>query len=147
MKKIILLVYIFISIASFAQQNFNTKKGIVAEGYDVVAYFSNQAVKGNKKHTTIHRGASFLFSSQKNVEVFTANPKKFIPQFGGFCAYAMGTSGKKVSIDPETFEIREGKLFLFYNSWGTNTFIKWTQQNPKKLVKKAAKNWLKLANK
>ena len=48
---------------------------------------------------------------------------------------------KKVSIDPETYEIRDGKLYLFYNSWGTNTLESWIEESPDNLRKKACNNW------
>lgn len=53
----------------------------------------------------------------------------------------MGAKAKKVNIDPKTFEIRNKKLYLFYNSWGSNTLTKWLNQNPEKLQKQADKNW------
>ena len=65
----------------------------------------------------------------------------YIPQYGGYCAYAVAESSKKVNIDPETFEIRDGKLYLFYNSWGNNTLKKWNKKNVKGLQKKADLNW------
>ena len=64
------------------------------------------------------RGLKFKFSSQKKVLKFKGNRDKYLPQYGGFCAYAIAEKGKKVSVDPETFEMRDGKLYLFYNSWG-----------------------------
>ena len=53
----------------------------------------------------------------------------------------MGLKGDKVSIDPETFEIREGKLYLFYNAWGTNTLELWLENNPEQLKETADVNW------
>lgn len=128
--------------SSIAQQiDYNTKKGFIANGYDVVAYFNNEAIEGNKKFITEFDGTKFKFSSQKNLDVFNASPKKFIPQYGGYCAYAVGVKGNKVSIDPETFEIRDDKLYLFYNSWGTNTLELWLKEGVKGLQEKADKNW------
>jgi len=110
------------------------------------SFFSNKAVKGNKKISTKYKGVSFLFSSQKNLQLFQKSPVKYIPQYGGYCAYAIGKTGKKVSINPKTFEIRNHKLYLFYNSWGTNTLKLWQQENPEKLRKQANKNWKKITN-
>lgn len=144
MKKNILLLFICFSGSIFSQQYYNTKKGVVAEGYDVVAYFSNKAIDGDKKNVAEYDGVKFYFSSKENLKTFLLNPTKYIPKYGGFCAYAMGAKGKKVSIDPETFEIRDGNLYLFYNSWGTNTFKSWIEKGPEKLMLKADKNWGKL---
>jgi hypothetical protein len=59
----------------------------------------------------------------------------------------MGTKGKKVRIDAETFEIRDGKLYLFYNSWGNNKLESWLKENPTSLKKEAATNWKKIKHK
>lgn len=141
----ITLFTILLSISVFSQKNtYNTKKGAVANGYDVVAYFSNMAVKGTKEFSTKYDGVSFRFYSQKNLKIFKDNPKKYVPQYGGYCAYAIGIKGEKVGIDPKTYEIRDNKLFLFYNSWGTNTLNLWLKENPEELKKKADKNWIKI---
>lgn len=146
MKFLYLFLFLFSSTIYSQQKEYNTKNGILANGYDVVAYFSNKAVKGNKELSTKYKGVSFLFSSQKNLQLFQKNPVKYIPQYGGYCAYAIGKTGKKVSINPKTFEIRNHKLYLFYNSWGTNTLKLWQQENPEKLTKQANKNWKKITN-
>jgi YHS domain-containing protein len=147
MKKITLLLLIAFSAATFAQKNYYTKKGAVAKGYDVVSYFSNEAKQGSKKLATEYDGVKFYFSSQENLDTFKENPTKYIPEYGGFCAYAMGLKGDKVPINPETFEIRDGKLYLFYNSWGTNTLNSWIEEGPEDLKVKADKNWKKVTNK
>jgi YHS domain-containing protein len=140
MKHFTTILLIAFSTTFFAQE-YNLKKGFVAEGYDVVAYFSNTVAKGEIKFTTAYDGVKFKFSTKENLEIFKKFPKKFIPAYGGYCAYAIGTKDKKVSIDPETFEIRDGKLYLFYNSWGTNTLELWEEEGAEKLKQKADKNW------
>ena len=139
----ILLLFISTSILS-QKTDYNTKKGYVANGYDVVSYFNNKAEKGNKKFQTTYDGVKLKFSSKENLETFKKSPKKYMPQYGGYCAYAIGLKGEKVSINPKTFEIRGGKLYLFYNSWGTNTFDLWKKEGAEELKEKEDKNWEKI---
>ncbi|MBU3822096.1 YHS domain-containing protein [Flavobacteriaceae bacterium XHP0103] len=143
--KYLVVFSLLLSSYAFPQSiDYNTKKDFVAEGYDVVAYFENKAIKGDKKFTTSYNGAKFKFSTQKNLDLFSENPEKYIPQYGGYCAYAVAVKADKVSINPETFEIRNGKLYLFYNAWGTNTLELWQKEMPIELVKKGNKNWEKI---
>ncbi|WP_439130140.1 YHS domain-containing (seleno)protein [Polaribacter sp.] len=144
MKRILTIITIVISTSSILAQNYNLKKGFVAAGYDVVSYFQNKAEKGDNNFITKFDGVNFKFSSKENLEIFKKNPKKYIPAYGGFCAYAIGVKGKKVDINPKTFEIRDEKLYLFYNSWGTNTLQLWKDEGAAVLQKKADKNWKKI---
>jgi YHS domain-containing protein len=147
MKKIGILL-LLISTSVYSQKNdYNTKKGYVAEGYDVVSYFMQKAEKGNKKYITTYDGVKFRFSSQNNLETFNKSPKKYVPQYGGYCAYAIGFKSEKVDINPKTFEIRDGKLYLFYNAWGTNTLDLWKEEGAEKLQKQADVNWQSLISK
>jgi len=145
MKDFITILLITLS-SIFSAQEYNLKKGFVAEGYDVVAYFSNKVEKGDVKFITTHDRVKFKFSTKENLETFKKAPIKYIPVYGGYCAYALGAKGKKVSIDPETFEIIDGKLYLFYNSWGTNTLKLWKKEDPEKLKKNADKHWKNIHN-
>jgi YHS domain-containing protein len=141
MKSFILL-FLFCISSSFSQTiDYNIKKGFAANGYDVVAYFNNEALKGNMKIITTFDGINYKFSSEENLKIFSNNPKKFIPEYGGYCAYAIALKSNKVSINPETFLIENGKLYLFYNAWGTNTLELWEKENKKLLIEKADKNW------
>ena len=146
MKKLaILIVTVLIGISSQAQQiDYYLDSGYVAEGYDVTEYFNNKAVEGSSKFTTKYDGVKFKFVSQANLDKFKANPTKFIPQYGGHCSYTIATSGKKADADPETYEIRDGKLFMFYNSWGKNTLKDWIKEGPTNLIPKADRNWEKV---
>lgn len=85
-------------------------------GYDTVAYFTDgKPVKGEKKFRTDYMGAEWRFSSQENLDAFLADPAKYAPQYGGYCAWAMA-SGNKASGDPKHWKIVGGKLYLNYNA-------------------------------
>lgn len=141
----LLLIILLCSISTtFSGQDHNTKKGFIAEGYDVVSYFENKAEKGDKNFKAEIDGVKFKFTSKENLKQFTKNPNKYTPQYGGYCAYGIGLKGKKVAINPKTFEIRDGKLYLFYNAWGTNTLELWQKEGAEKLQKQADVNWDKL---
>lgn len=84
-------------------------------GYDTVAYFTvNKPVKGADEITSDWRGATWHFSSLENKAMFDAEPEKYAPQYGGYCAYAM-SRGRFVGVDEEAFTIYNGKLFLNYS--------------------------------
>ena len=146
MKKCFYLVLALFStlIANAQQIDYYLDDGLVAEGYDVTEYFNGKAIEGNKKYIGTHDGVKFSFSSSANLAKFKGNPSKFTPQYGGYCAYALATANKKAASDPETYEVRDGKLYLFYNSWGTNNLKKWLAEGPSKLKPKADANWVKL---
>ena len=148
MKQLFTLFLLGIATTFFAQQtDYNTKKGAVASGYDVVAYFSNQVKKGNKKYTANYDGAKFRFSSEENLKLFKENPDKYIPQYGGYCAYAIAEKNKKMYIDPEVYEIRDGKLYLFYNPWVGSALGNWQDGNVAKRQEKGDNNWKTLKHK
>jgi YHS domain-containing protein len=123
---------------------FNLKKGEPAiEGYDPVSYFRNgRPVKGRKDFTDTYQGISYRFSSQQNLEAFRKDPSAYEPQYGGWCAYAMGNDGSKVEVDPETFKVIDGRLYLFYNAFFNNTLKTWNKDQ-QGLKKKADQNWQK----
>ena len=141
MKYAVLLYFCTISHIFSQTIDYNTKDGFGVKGYDVVSYFNNEVNEGLKKFVANHDGVNYKFSSQKNLDAFLKNPTRYIPQYGGYCAYAIALSSKKVDINPKTFEIRDGKLYLFYNSWGNNTLKKWLKKDVKGLQEKADLNW------
>ncbi len=150
MKKIILILFLFGSMRIIHAQSqsrikhFNLENGLAIQGYDPIAYYTlKKGVKGNKQYAANVDGVIYHFSSQTNKDLFLKDPKKFEPQYGGWCAYAMGATHEKVEIDPETFKIIDGKLYLFYHSWTNNTLTKWNADE-KKLKPTADKNWMSL---
>ena len=147
MKSTVLTALLLLSahalVLGQAKQNTN-KKGVLIDGYDPVAYFDNTVKKGVSTYQTKYNGSSIYFSSSTNLEKFKKNPDKYYPMYGGWCAYAMGTNGEYVEIDADTYEIRDGHLYLFYNRLLTNTKKSWLDEDPLKLKKQADANWKKL---
>lgn len=145
------ITFCTLTLTAFAQdatglrkKHFNLANGIALKGYDPVSYFTqNKAIKGNKELAVSHQGIVYYFSAAANKDAFKLNPFKYEPEYGGWCAYAMGDNGEKVSIDPATFKILNGKLYLFYNRYFTNTLKDWNK-NEAALKKNADMNWPKL---
>ena len=124
------------------RKHYNIKKGVAIEGYDPVSYFDQKPMEGKSNLSVAEHGITYWFSSQVNLLKFKSNPQKYEPAYGGWCAYAMGATGEKVKIDPETFKSVEGKLYIFYNFWGNNTLTDWNK-NEMTLKSKADHNWKK----
>jgi len=151
MKKYVLLPLLALCIAgAFAQdpstlrkKQYNLDNGIGAGGYDPVAYFiRGMAVKGSKDNAVVTEGVTYYFSSAANKEAFKKDPAQYEPAYGGWCAYAMGAKGEKVPVDPKTFKITGGHLFLFYNRFFNNTLTEWNKDEAH-LKKNADANWQK----
>jgi len=142
-----MVLFLIVANAFGQSKNYNIKKGYGVNGYDLVAYFNGKAMPGDAAHTATFDGVKFKFVSNENLVAFKANPEKYLPKYGGYCAYAVAVTGKKVSVNPETFEIRDGELYLFYNSGRNNTLESWLAESPEELKVKADKNWEKLSKK
>ncbi len=144
-------VLIIIGANCVNAQSVNTDKNKLAnKGYDVVNYFTtNTAKRGNVEYSTKHNGATYYFVNAENLKTFKANPGKHLPQFDGYCAFAIAKMNKKVPINPETFRIDDGKLYLFYNDFWEgkpfNTIVTWIN-NETEMEKMATRNWKALKN-
>lgn len=111
--------------------------GLAIRGYDAVAYYQQaQPVKGSPQFSYAWRGATWLFANAENRARFQAEPERYAPQYGGYCAYAV-SQGHTASIDPEAWKIVDHKLYL-NNSKGVQK--KWEQDVPGNIIK-ADKNW------
>jgi YHS domain-containing protein len=129
---------------AFRKSSYNLENGLAIQGYDPVAYFKQfKAVKGNSKISYTYAGVTYHFSSEENKKTFIENPQKFEPEYGGWCAYAVGAYDGRVEVDPETFKIVNGKLYLFYNFYFTNTLNSWNKDESN-LLNKANTNWNKV---
>ena len=126
------LLSLLVSGQALAAPEINTLKGsffggrsdTAILGYDTVAYFTeNKPVKGNNQFVTEWKGAKWKFASQKHLDMFTANPEKYAPQYGGYCAYGVAND-YLVKIEPDQFTIVDGKLYLNYDN---DVQAKWLQ--------------------
>lgn len=124
--------------------HYNLNDGVALQGYDPVSYFQAGPVRGKAQWRFTYSGATYLFSSNENLDAFRTNPERYEPAYGGWCAYAMGDTGEKVKIDPETYKIVNGRLYLFYNFWGNNTLRSWNRDELH-LRQAADTNWEKIS--
>lgn len=114
-----------------------TTSGVAIRGYDPVAYFTDgKPVKGKAEHTVRYEGAKWQFASKANAEKFKADPVKYAPQYGGYCAWAV-SQGYTASIDPQAWKVVDGKLYLNYSK-GVQS--QWQQDIPGNITK-ADSNW------
>lgn len=119
---------------------------LAVKGYDTVAYLvQNKALAGDKKITSLYRGAVYRFSSGEYRRLFAADPEKYAPQYGGWCATGIA-HGDKIDIDPANYKITDGRLFLFYKGWLGNALTEWNHDEPR-LTRQADENWPKIAEK
>ncbi len=144
-KTIFTQILILITVMTTNAQVLTNNENVANGGYDVVNYFSaNSAERGSKQFSIDRNGATYYFASAENLAAFQENPDKYLPQFDGYCAFAVAKMNKKVPTDPETFRIDDGKLYLFFNDYYEgapfNTIIPWLQ-NEAAMEKMAAENW------
>lgn len=100
---------------SVAAGTVNDQGGAAIGGYDPVAYFEEgRPVKGSPAHTVEHEGVVFRFSTEARRAAFAADPARYAPRYGGWCAYGMAR-GYKATIDPTAFTFVEGRLYLNYS--------------------------------
>lgn len=118
MKKILLtLILLTASSSALALDEINTTffGNLAIKGYDAVAYFTEQrAVEGSKEQEINWNDANWRFSSADNLAAFRADPERYAPQYGGYCAWAV-SQNDTASIDPEQFTVHDGRLYLNYN--------------------------------
>lgn len=139
MKKIILVIALLFSGVLSADEDpiYSSFFGGAIDGYDVVAYFTeSKAVKGHKNISYKYKDAKWRFSSEENRKLFIANPQKYTPEFGGYCAFAM-SDDRFVKIDGRAWTIVGGKLYLNYSE---SVQSHW-QKEQSKLIQEADVNW------
>jgi YHS domain-containing protein len=124
------------TVPAFAGEFFE-EDGVAIRGYDPIAYFSDmKPVKGSAEFRAEYQGSVFYFSTAANRDTFAANPDKFAPQYGGYCAF--GTAkGYKAAIDPDAFTVVERRLYLNYSEAVRS---KWKSNIPG-YIRTADANW------
>ena len=113
-------------------------RGLALQGYDAVAYLEDlKAVKGRPELATTHEGATYHFATPEHLAAFQSEPEKYLPQFGGWCAYGFGVDAEatgfqpgRYPVDPESFKVEDGKLYLFYNTDKFDALEHWNGDRP-----------------
>jgi YHS domain-containing protein len=117
-----------------------TFTGVAIKGYDPVAYFTeSKPVKGSSDFSHEWNGAEWRFASAANRDLFKADPVKYAPQYGGYCAWAV-SRGYTAGIDPEAWKIVNGRLYLNYSP---KVQAQWSEDIPGNIAR-AEENWPKL---
>jgi YHS domain-containing protein len=143
LKTLLTLASLLVGSLSFAGVGTEVdENGVILAGHDAVAYFSeNAAVEGNSDFTAVHNDAIYYFSSSENRNTFKANPAKYAPQYGGFCAYGAAL-GKKFDIDGKAFEVVDGKLYVNKN---LDVYEAWVEDKAEN-IDQADKQWTTIEN-
>lgn len=125
MKKQPILLFLLLPLLLFGQKKNIDENLLAVEGYDLVSYFiQDSPQKGKETLALSWKGARYLFASEENKAMFKKNPDKYLPAYGGWCAYAMAR-GKEVEINPKAYHIQQGQLHLFYKTNWVDTQAKW----------------------
>jgi YHS domain-containing protein len=135
---------------ALAVDEYNVSSGVTTDGVplglhgvDPVALTTLGAVaEGDAAFSVVHEGASYYFASRQAAETFKSDPVKYLPQYGGFCAYAVA-KGKKFDGDPMFADIVGGKLYLFVNA----AIFKEYKKNPREILARAEKTWPSIKHK
>lgn len=135
---LILLASFATSLTQLSADEANSVIGV--GGYDLVSYqTSDKPIQGNENYTVQHDGVHYLFASKENADTFSNNKEKYLPAYGGFCAFG-AAHGKKFDGDPTVWEVVDGRLYLNLNK---SIQKRWTKDIPG-FITKADKQWTKI---
>jgi len=148
-KSILLAILITVSSVAFGQDfkiRYNTDDSKIAlQGYSPVSYLDlGIAQRGLREFKATYDGLNYYFTTQEQKSKFEANPAKYLPQYGGYCAYGVA-KGAKFRIDPNKFVVKDGKYFLFLYNLEVDAQQLWLAGDHQKFVAKADNNWKKLS--
>ncbi|MEO0916447.1 MAG: YHS domain-containing (seleno)protein [Pseudomonadota bacterium] len=132
-----------LALPALAADEYNTSSGITAagtplgfHGVDPVARLKGTLTQGVASHTAVYEDVSYYFATAEDAAVFKADPAAHLPQFGGFCTFAVGL-GKKFDGDPRYADVRNGKLYVFVNEAVFQTYL----EDPEGTIAKAEAKW------
>lgn len=146
-KKVVLATLIFVGVQGFAQDkmaNNIDNSNIALQGYSPVSYLDLElAQRGNKNFKSEYNKVAYYFTSQEQKVKFDKNPEKYLPQYGGYCAFGV-YAGAKFRVNPNKFIVKNGKYYLYLYNVEVDAQQLWLAESHGTLVKKANENWKKL---
>ncbi len=136
-------------LAPLEHYNLPRKNGkidpLAVEGYDVVAYQTlGKPTKGDARFTSFYRGVRYQFSSAEHRTRFAADPEAYVPTCGGWCATAVAAKSEKVEINPKSFKVKDGRLYLFYTDFFSDALKDWNR-NEAAWAPSLDPNWKKIS--
>ena len=146
--KFISLFFALVMFVSYAFSAVTNASALALQGYDVVSYFSKQypkedlPLKGSVSYTSVYEGKRYLFVSSAHKNAFEVEPKKYLPQYDGWCAYGVAVE-RKIVANPRVWKIVDGKLYINLSKRVANT---WEEDIPG-YIKKANESWPQIYNK
>ncbi len=139
----LIVILTLFSLTAVAQAAGHTNSTPAVQGYDVVSYQAEKRpVRGNGHFTAVHDGETYIFSSQENLETFKTDPERYVPAYGGYCAYGVSV-GKKFVGDPEVWRVVDNRLYLNLDA---NVQDAWLKDVPGR-IKAADEKWQEIKNK
>ena len=145
--KLLYILFILMTIGAIAlaqdyKANFNVDDSKIGlQGYSPVSYIDlGIAQRGLKEFKSVHQGINYYFTNADQKKEFDRNPEKYLPQYGGYCAFGVSV-GAKFRVDPNKFLVSDGKLYLFLYDVEVDARQLWLQGSEKELVQKADTNW------
>lgn len=134
-KYFIFILLLFTSLGTVAQSRLAAEKDAIAfGGFDVTAYFEGNVVEGKASIDLVHEGVTLLFASEASKATFISNPKKYFPEYGGWCAIAMA-EGAFVIPDYRYYKIQDGRLLFFRVKAFFNGLTQWNKDPDSNFVK------------
>ena len=143
-KTILSALLIWVGLVTSASAVSNIAYSVTGVGgYDLVSYHANKRpIRGNGHFVAVHDGVTYLFANEVNKTAFDRNPQKYLPAYGGYCAFGVSV-GKKSVGDPEVWRVVDGRLYL---NLDVNVQDQWLKDIPGR-IKSADANWTKIRDK
>ena len=140
----ILMVFTTLSFAQDKKANNIDDSKIGLQGYSPVSYLDlGLAQRGLKQHKAVYKDIAYYFTSAEQKNKFTKNPERYMPQYGGFCAFGV-YAGAKFRVDPTKFVVGDNKYYLFLNDVEVDAKQLWLDGDKSMLISTANKNWKSL---
>lgn len=134
-----LLGFCFLLVTGFAATvTLAAENDIAIDGYSPVSYFTKgEPERGSPRFAALHEGKIYYLTSQEQLRRFSDNPERYVPALGGHCPFSLAL-GRNVAVDPERFEIIDGRVYLFHDSAELDALEAWRKADNRRDLLEAA---------
>lgn len=142
MKRVLMTLILLMALPLVASAEDIRNSVVGVEGYDLVSYQTGKKpLRGNGNHVTNYQGVNYLFANADNKKTFLSNPQKYLPAYGGYCAFGASV-GKKFIGDADVWEVVDGRLYLNLDNSIKSLWVKDIPGN----IRKADSNWKRISD-